>query len=186
MKAFTITTLMVVGSIASALPASAQGEAAVPPGPASSHAAASPRVKITPFVSSDSRGSTPVGAAITFPLGSKFSLEAEVGYRRQGRLNLLNSNASLLYDLPSLGRTTPYLAAGAGLADTAVPIVTADGSVVGAPRVALEVNAGGGVEVPITDSLGMRTDARWNQSLGKERAEHWRISHGVSFDVGRR
>jgi hypothetical protein len=32
----------------------------------------------------------------------------------------------------------------------------------------------------------MRTDARWFKSFGRDASEHWRVSQGVSFDVGKR
>ena len=53
-------------------------------------------------------------------------------------------------------------------------------------RIAFEVNAGGGVKVPVADTWDMRTDARWFKSFGRDASEHWRVSHGVSFDVGKR
>ena len=31
----------------------------------------------------------------------------------------------------------------------------------------------------------MRTDARCFKSVGRNASEHWRVSHGVSFDVGK-
>jgi hypothetical protein len=143
---------------------------------------------VTPFISMDSRGSSPIGAAISFPLSSSFSIEAEVGYRRaEGRLNALSSSGNLLYALPRGGRTIPYLAAGAGLAQYGAPIVSRQGSVIGTdPRIAFEVNAGGGLKVPVDETWDMRTDARWFKSFGRHASEHWRVSHGVSFDVGKR
>jgi hypothetical protein len=135
----------------------------------------------------DSRGSFPIGAAISFPLNSIFSIEAEIDYRRgEGRLNALGSSANLLYALPRIRRTTPYLATGAGLAQYGAPVVSREGSVLGTePRIAFEVNAGGGLKVPVADEMGMRTDARWFKSFGRHASEHWRISQGISFDVRR-
>lgn len=155
---------------------------------ASAQQAAEDPVQVTPFVSMDSRGSTPIGAAVTFPLSSLFSLEAEAGYRRgEGGLNALNSSVSLLYDLPQLGRTTPYLASGIGLAQFGAPIVASyTGLLLGTePRIALEVNAGGGIKVPVSDTWGMRTDARWSKSFGCHGSEHFRVAQGISFDVKR-
>lgn len=54
------------------------------------------------------------------------------------------------------------------------------------PRIAFEVNAGGGLKVPVDDAWGMRTDVRWFKSFGRHAAEHWRIAQGVSFDVRKR
>ncbi len=185
MKAFTITGLMVTVAFALAAPPASAQHATAGPAPA---AATAPAIEVTPFVAMDSRGSTPIGAAISFPLSSSFSIEAEVAYRRgEGALNALSSSANLLYALPQIGRTTPYLATGAGVAQYGAPIVWREGSIIGTDaRIAFEVNAGGGLEVPVDDTWGMRTDARWFKSFGKNASEHWRVSQGVSFDVGKR
>jgi hypothetical protein len=73
-----------------------------------------PAVEISPFVSLGSDPSSRIGVAIRFAWLSNLSVEAEVGYR--GESDALSATASLLYDLPRLGRAIPYLAAGAGLA----------------------------------------------------------------------
>ena len=75
-------------------------------------------VEVTPYVSLGSYPSSRVGAAIAFRLTPTLSVESEVGYRHDmaGRLS---SSASLLYDLPRIGRVMPYLAAGAGLEEYA-------------------------------------------------------------------
>ena len=77
MKAFTPANLMimVLAWTTSGSPASAQDPTAAPP-PQTAKS-----VEVMPFVSIDSRGSSPIGAAISFPLGSTFSIETEVGYR---------------------------------------------------------------------------------------------------------
>ena len=175
--------IVILASTLWASPARGQDAAGSPP-PTS----AAPRaVEVMPFVSMDSRGMLPIGAAVSFPLTSSLGIESEVTYRRgEGRLHALSSSANLLYALPRIGRTTPYLATGAGLAQFGAPVVSREGSVIGtAPRIAFEVNAGGGVKVAVDDSLDMRTDARWFKSFGRNASEHWRVSHGVSFDVKR-
>jgi predicted acylesterase/phospholipase RssA len=107
--------------------ASSGQDATATPAP---RAVPSPAVEVTPFISMDSRGSFPIGAAISFPLNSIFSIEAEIDYRRgEGRLNALSSSANLLYVLPRIGRMTPYVATGAGLAQYGAPIVSREGSV---------------------------------------------------------
>lgn len=184
MKAITPASLLTIALAwpLSATPASAQHATAVPP-PQTAKS-----VEVTPFVSIDSRGMSPIGAAIDFPLGSTFSIETEVGYRRgEGHLNALSLSANLLYALPRMGRTTPYLAAGAGLAEYGAPIVSREGSLIGTQRrLALEVNAGGGLKVPVDDTWGMRTDVRWFKSFGRDGGEHFRVAQGISFDVGKR
>jgi hypothetical protein len=122
-----MTGLVLAAAVAPVL--AQDGPAPAPP------AAASPAVEITPFVAMGSNGSSPIGAAVSFPLSPSFSIEAEVGYRRgEGDINALSSSANLLYSLPRVGRT----------------------------------------------------DGRWFRSFGRDASEHCRVSHGVSFDVGKR
>ena len=179
-----LTTSLIVAALGLALPASparAQGAAD------SSAATSSPSVQVTPFVALDSRGTNSAGAAVRFPIGASFSLETEAGYRRgEGEMNALNTSLNLLYDLPNVGRVTPYLATGVGLAQYGAPFVLPNTPVIGTEhKMAVEINAGGGIRVPIDDNWGMRTDARWFKPLARDAAEHWRISQGVSFDVKR-
>ena len=54
------------------------------------------------------------------------------------------------------------------------------------PRLAMTVNAGGGLKVPMNQKMDMRTDARWFKSFGRQGSEQFRVAHGISFDVGRR
>jgi hypothetical protein len=144
-------------------------------------------IEVTPFVSLESRGTAPVGATITFPLNSRFSIETEAAYRFGGAGQGFGLSASVLHMLPRIGRVTPYLAAGAGLAQCRAPIISHDGLVIGTqPKIAFEVNAGGGVKVPVNDTWGMRTDARWFKSFGRNGSEHWSVTQGISFDAARR
>ena len=143
MKTFTwtsLTTALLVSALA-APAANAQDVTATTRPPALT----TPAIEVTPFVAIDSRGSIPIGVAVNVPLSPSFGIETEVGYRRaEGRLHALSSSANLLYALPRIGRTTPYLAGGAGLAQYGTPIVARDGSLLGTqPRLAFEVNAGG-------------------------------------------
>ena len=56
------------------------------------------------------------GAAVTFPLTSRLSLETDVALRRaEGSILALGSSTSLLFALPRLGQATPYAAGGIGL-----------------------------------------------------------------------
>jgi hypothetical protein len=163
--------------------------AVVAPAGAQQQQSASPArpIEVTPFIALGSPGVSPFGAAISFPIASSFSIEAEVGYRRgEGRIHALSSSANLLYALPQIRRTTPYLAGGVGLAEYGAPIIGPNGAPIATqPMVRFVVNAGGGLKVPVDDSWGMRTDARWYKSFGRHGSEHWRVSHGVSFEVGR-
>jgi hypothetical protein len=142
-------------------------------------------ITVTPFVSLGSPYSSRVGAAIAFPVADGMSLEAEVGYRRQ-ELNALSAHLSLLQDLPRIGRIRPYLAAGIGLEEYGVAWPQPDGKVATLGRMALSVNAGGGIKVPVDENWGARADARWFNGVGDQAGEHWRLFNGVTFKAGGR
>jgi hypothetical protein len=145
-------------------------------------------VEVTPYVAVGSDGASPVGTAVTFPVTSTLSLETDVAYRRgEGRIHALSSSTSLLWSLPRVGRSTPYVAAGLGLARYGSPVFSSNGPPIGTqPRVAMTVNAGGGLKMPMNDNLDFRTDARWFKSLGRQGSEQFRVAQGISFDVARR
>ena len=145
-------------------------------------------VEVTPYVAVGSAGASPVGAAVTFPVASKLAVEMDVAYRRgEGGINALASTASLLYSLPRVGRAAPYVAAGVGLAQDGAPIFAATGPPIDTdPRVALTVNAGGGLKLPVNDKLDWRTDARWSKAFGRQGTEQFRVAQGLSFDIGKR
>jgi hypothetical protein len=144
--------------------------------------------EVTPYVAVGSAGASPVGAAVTFPLTSTLSVETDVAYRRgEGRIHALSSRTSLLYALPRVGKTTPYVAAGVGLSQYGAPVFSSNGPPVGTDsRVALTVNAGGGLKMPMNSALDLRTDARWFKSFGRQGSEQFRVAQGISFDVGKR
>jgi opacity protein-like surface antigen len=142
-------------------------------------------IEVTPYVSLGSYPSPRAGGAIAYRLTPKFSIEGEAGYRRDvaGRLS---GTVSLLYDLPRLGRITPYLAAGAGIEQFATASRLADGAFAVQPTKAFAVNAGGGLKVPVDEHWGIRADARWFNGLGTDAGEHWRVYNGVTIPTGRR
>ena len=145
-------------------------------------------VEVTPYVALGSAGASPVGAAVTFPVTSTLSVEIDVAYRRgEGGMLALSTNASLLWFLPRVGQSTPYAAAGAGLSQYGAPVLSPDGPPIGTqPRLAMTVNAGGGLKMPINDQLDLRTDARWFKSFGKQGSEQFRVAQGISIDAGKR
>jgi hypothetical protein len=145
-------------------------------------------VEVTPYVAVGSAEAPPFGAAVTFPLTSTLSVETDVAYRRgEGGIHALSTSTSLLYALPRLAQSTPYVAAGIGLSQYGAPIFSSSGYPIGtAPRVALTVNAGGGLKMPMNDALDLRTDARWFKSFGLQGSEQFRVAQGISFDVGKR
>ena len=142
-------------------------------------------VEVTPYVSLGSYPSPRVGAAVAFRLTPTLSVESEVGYLYD-TASRLSATASLLYDLPGIGRLRPYLAAGAGLEEYATALRLPDGALAAQPRTAFAINAGGGLKVPVDDNWGIRTDVRWFNGLGRDAGEHWRLYNGVTFPTGRR
>lgn len=139
-------------------------------------------IEITPYFALGSIRASTVGIGVSFPVASNAEIETEVGYRRgEGHINAFSSTASLLYTLPHLGRSKPYMAAGAGLEQYGAPVAGPEG-IVSLHRTAVAVNAGGGLKVPVDDDVAMRIDARWFKSFGTPgSSEHWRVAHGVSF-----
>jgi hypothetical protein len=142
-------------------------------------------VEVTPYVA---LGSSPVGVAVTFPVTSTLSVETDVAYRRgEGRIHALSSSTSLLWFLPRVGQATPYVAGGVGLKEYGAPVFSFAGRPIGTEsRLALTVNAGGGVKMPMNETLDLRTDVRWFKSFGLPAAEEFRVAQGISFDVGKR
>ena len=173
MRAYNFAVFALVAFTLGALPARAQDAKAV---------------EVTPYVALGSEMASPVGASITFPVTSKLSVETDVAYRRgEGRINALSSNVSLLYSLPRVGRARPYVAGGVGLRQYGSPVFSSSGPPIGTEsRVALTVNAGGGLKMPMNEKLDLRTDARWYKSFGRQGSEQFHVAQGISFDVGKR
>lgn len=165
----------VVAFTLAALPAGAQD--------ATPTTAREAKTEVTPYVAIGSSGVSPVGAAVTFPVTSTLSVETDVAYRRgEGRIHALSANTSLLWSLPRVGQSTPYVAGGVGLSQYGAPLFSSDGPPIGTQsRVAMTVNAGGGLKTPLSENLGLRTDARWFKSFGKQGSEQIRLAQGISF-----
>jgi len=145
-------------------------------------------VEVTPYVALGSAGASPVGAAVTFPVTSTLSVETDVAYRRgEGRIHALSTSTSLLWFLPRVGQSRPYVAAGVGLSQYGAPVFSSAGPPIGTQsRVAMTVNAGGGLKMPVSEKLDLRTDARWFKSFGQQGSEQFRVAQGISFDAGKR
>jgi hypothetical protein len=173
MRAYQSAVFALVAFTFGAMPVSAQDAKAV---------------EVTPYVAVGSAAASPVGAAVTFPVTSALSVETDVAYRRgEGGMHALSSSTSLLWSLPRVGKSTPYAAAGVGLSQYGTPVFSLDGPPIGTqPRLALTVNAGGGLKVPMSETLDLRTDARWFKPLGRQGSEQFRVAQGISFDVGKR
>ena len=144
--------------------------------------------EVTPYVAIGSAGASPIGAAVTFPVTSTLTVETDVAYRRgEGHMHALSSSTSLLWSLPRVGRSTPYVAGGVGLSQYGTPVFSGSGTPIGTqPRVALTVNAGGGLKMPMNDKAGLRTDVRWFKSFGLHGSEQFRVAQGISFGTGKR
>jgi hypothetical protein len=145
-------------------------------------------VEVTPYVALGSAAASPVGAAVTFPVTSTLSVESDVAYRRgEGGIPALSSSISLLYFLPRVRQAIPYVVGGVGLSQYGAPVFSSNGPPIGTEsRVALTVNAGGGLKMPVNQKLDLRTDARWIKSFGRQGSEQFRVAQGISFDVGKR
>jgi hypothetical protein len=145
-------------------------------------------VEVTPYVAIGSAAASPVGAAVTVPITSTLSVETDVAYRRgEGGFHALSTSASLLYSLPRVGKSTPYLVGGVGLSQYGALVFSSNGRPIGTePSVALTVNAGGGLKTPVNDKLDLRTDARWFKSFGRQGSEQFRVAQGIAFDIGKR
>ena len=173
MRTYKLAVFALVAFILGALPAGAQDATTV---------------EVTPYVALGSAAASPVGTAITFPVTPTLSVETDVAYRRgEGRIHALSSSISLLYSVPRVGQSRPYVAAGVGLSQYGAPVFSSSDRPIGAePRVAMTVNAGGGLKMPMNENLDLRTDARWFKSFGLQGSEQFRVGQGISFDVGKR
>jgi len=149
-------------------------------------------VEVTPYVAVGSAAASPIGIAFTFPVTSTLSFETEVAYRRaEGGINALSTSANLLYLLPRVGQTTAYVVGGVGLSQYGAPVFSSPNGVpIGTESsLAVTVNAGGGLKMPLNENLDLRTDARWFKSFGLppgQGSEQFRVAQGLSFDVGKR
>jgi hypothetical protein len=148
-------------------------------------------VEVTPYVAVGSAAASPIGVAFTFPITSTLSFETDVAYRRgEGGINALSLNANLLYFLPRVGQSTAYVVGGVGLSQYGAPVFSSNGPPIGTETsLALTVNAGGGLKMPMNEKLDLRTDARWFKSFGLppgQGSEQFRVAQGLSFDVGKR
>jgi len=146
-----------------------------------------PVAEITPYVAVGSDAASPVGAAVTIPLTSRLNVETDVAYRQgEGGIHALSASTSLLYFLPRLGQASPYVAAGIGLSQYGSPVFASGGGPSGTrSQLAATVNAGGGLKMPVNDSVDLRTDARWFKQIGRG-TDQFRVAQGISFDVGKR
>ena len=141
-------------------------------------------VEIAPYVFVGSNGSTGAGAAVRWPVASKLGVEVETALR-DGEVTGFATSLNVVYDLPSIGRVTPYVTGGVGLEQYGTVMESPLQGLVTVKQTAFTVNAGGGIRVPIDDNWGMRSDARWSNGIGRMAPERWRVYNGVTFGTGR-
>ena len=140
-------------------------------------------IEITPYVLMGSASASGAGAAVRWPIGSRFGVELETEVKR-AQITAVNVALSLVYDLPAIGRVTPYVAAGVGLERFGKAYYRPDGPPLLGSDTGLTVNAGGGVRVPVNDRWGVRSDARWLYGSGRDAPDQWRIYNGATLGVG--
>ena len=104
---------------------------------------------------------------------------------REAEVTGLTSSVSLLYDLPSIGRVTPYVAGGIGVEQYGA-VAQSPFGLATVKKTTFTLNAGGGVSIPIDEAWGFRADARWSNGLGMQAPERWRVYNGVTFGPGGR
>jgi len=140
-------------------------------------------IEITPYVLMGSASASGVGAAVRWPVGARAGIELETELRR-AEITAVNVALSLVYDLPTIGRVTPYVAAGIGLERFGKAYYRPDGAPLLGSDTGLTVNAGGGLRMPVNDRWGVRSDARWLHGSGRDAADKWRIYNGATLGVG--
>jgi len=137
-------------------------------------------VEITPYAFLGSNGSGGVGGAVRWPLPGPLSVELETSVRR-AQVAPFSANVSLLFDLPGVGRVTPYVATGIGLDQYVTALQAPSGEVIAQSGTAVAVNAGGGARFRAGEKWGVRSDARWFNGIGQQVPERWRLYNGVTF-----
>jgi len=96
--------------------------------------------------------------------------------------NTNGTSAPAIFTINPAAPTLTAINPNAGQVGAAVPVtLTGSNFISGAT-----INAGAGVKMPMNDKLAMRTDARWIQSFGRQGTEQFRVSQGISFDMGKR
>jgi hypothetical protein len=127
--------------------------------------------EIAAFGGTGPAGTPSAGAAVRWPIKDRLSLEVETEVGR-AQLAALSLALGVVYDLPSIGRVVPYVAAAVSLRPYVKASFRPDGGVLVGTDTGIFLDAGGGVRVPVTDRWGVRSDARW------------RVYNGATFGVG--
>jgi len=156
-------------------------------------------VELSPFVSTGLSESAGAGAAVRWPISAKFAVQAEAEFRHtDGRFNYdtadndgFNGSLNLTFDLPRVGRVTPYLLGGGGLEHWARPNVVGPYDFSGPPPViytqtgtGFVLNGGGGVRVGVTERWGLRAEVRWSDGWAEGAPESVRIVYGATVGLG--
>jgi hypothetical protein len=136
---------------------------------------------VTPFFAIGDDLAPGGGGAIAFAWTPALSVEVEASLGTDAA----RSSVSLLYDLPRLGRVTPYAAAGIGVQrDEVQSTFTATGLLEHMKKTEFAVNIGAGVTIQTGSRWSYRADFRW-YNPDNEWPESWRVFSGVTLAVGR-
>ncbi len=173
MRMQTLIPGVVLLGLSAAQPAAAQSTENQAVGP----------VEVTTFASFGSYPSSSMGAAVTFPLTRTLSVESEIGFRPTP--SDLSASAGVLFSLPKFARVTPYVAGGVGLAPNQTLLEVPTDRPMFLQQTTFTLNAGGGIEIPLTENWGFRTDARWLNGVARGAGEYWRVYYGRTFRAGR-
>ena len=141
-------------------------------------------VAVAPYVAVGSEGTSPLGLTITVPVTSTFSVETDTAYRHGEGIHAFSTSGSLLYFRPRIGRATPYLAGGLGLAQYGAPVFSSDGTPTGSQsRLGVSLIMGGGLKMPAKEGVEMRTDVRYYESVRRQGWQAFRVAQGISFNM---
>jgi hypothetical protein len=142
-----------------------------------------PAAEITAFGGTGPAGTPSAGAAVRWPVADRLGLEVETEVGR-AQLAALSLALGVVYDLPSIGRVVPYVAAAVSLRPYTKASFRPGGGVLVGTDTGIFLDAGGGVRVPVTDRWGVRSDARWRHRAGSADPSQWRVYNGATFGVG--
>jgi opacity protein-like surface antigen len=140
-------------------------------------------IEITPYVLLGASAASGIGTAVRWPIGARLGVELETELKH-AEVTAVNVALSLVYDLPAVGRVTPYVAGGVGLERFGKVFFGLNGERFPSSATGLAYNAGGGVRVPVNDRWGVRSDVRLLHRTGREPYDHWRIYNGATLGVG--
>jgi opacity protein-like surface antigen len=172
MKVHTHARILVCGFLVAVFAQSANAQADGQPQAATNP----PSVLITPFFAFGDDLAPGGGGAFTFPWTGQLSVEMEASLGTDAA----RSSVNLLYDMPRLGRFTPYLAGGIGVQRDEIDSNLASVDFNRPKTTEFAVNVGAGATISIGDRWSYRADFRW-YNPDNEWPESWRVFSGVTL-----